>query len=137
MFEEKDVILATIQKYQAILAKLIVGREIFAEQCAAGPGDGVILHIGDDLRHLLPDAANDRATRRLQLGQARFDDVSLLAAFEMLAALANPFLAFQNEVAELIADFEGEKLQQAQAEEQIDLDVFVIFGQRKRAVENL
>lgn len=63
--------------------------------------------------------------------------MSLLTAFEMLAALTYPFLAFQNEVGELIANFKGEKLQKAQAEKKIDLDVFVIFGLGKRALENL
>jgi hypothetical protein len=66
----------------------------------------------------------------LQFRQARFDDVRLLAALEMLAALANPFLALEDQVGKLIAHFEGQEFQQAQPEEQVKLYIFVIFGLR-------
>jgi len=39
--------------------------------------------------------------------------VGLLAALEMLAALANPFLSFQDNVGELVADFRSQEFQQA------------------------
>ncbi len=60
----------------------------------------------------------------------------LLAALEMLAALANPLLAFKNQVGKLIADFEGEELQQAQPEEQVYLNIFVILSLGQGALQN-
>src|ERR1700694_2178724 len=53
----------------------------------------------------------------------------------MLTALANPFLAFEDQVGKLIADFEGQKFQQAQTEEQVDLNIFMILGLRQRTLQ--
>ena len=131
MLEKENVVFAAFEKNQAVLAKIVVRSEIIAEQGAAGFGDDVVFHVHDDLRDLLPNAANNDAARGLQLRQARFDDVRLLAAFEMLAALANPFLAFEDQVGKLIAHFEGEEFEQAQAEEQVDFNIFVILGLRQ------
>jgi len=57
------------------------------------------LHVDHNLCHLLSHAANDAPPGRLQLRQSRLDDVRLLAPLEMLTALANPFLAFEDQVA--------------------------------------
>jgi hypothetical protein len=73
----------------------------------------------------------------LKLRELGFDDVGLLAALEMFAALANPFLAFEDEIGELIADFEGEKFQETQAEEQVDLDVLVKIFLGNRALHEV
>jgi len=42
--------------------------------------------------------------------------MGFLAALKMFATLANPFLAFENQVGELIADFEGKKFSAALGE---------------------
>jgi len=55
----------------------------------------------------------------------------------MLAALANPFLAFEDEVGKLIAHLEGEKFQQAPGEKEVDLDILVIFGLRQGTLQQL
>lgn len=75
------------------------------------------------MRDLLSNAANNDAARTATPTSARFNDVRLLAAFEMLAALANPLLAFEDQVGKLIAHFKGEEFEQAQAEEQVDFNI--------------
>src|SRR4029077_17930181 len=85
----------------------------------------------------LADDVNHAAPRRLQLRELGFDDVSLLAALEMFAALANPFLAFEDEIGELIADFKGEKFQETQAAETIDFDGRVKFFLGHRALHEV
>src|SRR5712692_9100553 len=137
MLQKENVVFPAVEKNQPILAKLVVGGEIFTKQGAAGFGNDVVFHIGNNLRHLLSNAADDFPSARLQLGQPCFDDVRLLAALEMLAPLANPFLAFEDQVGKLIAHFEGQEFQQAQPEEQIDLNIFVIFGKRQRTLQQL
>jgi len=63
--------------------------------------------------------------------------MGFLAAFKMFATLANPFLAFENQVGELIADFEGKKFQQRQAKHQVDFAVFLEFCLRDRALHEV
>src|SRR4029077_9715570 len=127
VFEKKPVILAAIEKDQAIFQQLVQWREVLAKERTARFADDVFFGIDDHLRDLLADDVNHAAPRRLQLRELGFDDVSLLAALEMFAALANPFLAFEDEIGELIADFKGEKFQETQGEDPIDLDVLLIF----------
>jgi hypothetical protein len=79
------------------------------------------------LRDLLADNAHDATPRRLQFGQLGFNDVSLLAALEMLATLTNPFLSFKDEVGELIADFDGQEFQSSEPKDEVDFDIFVEF----------
>src|SRR5690242_3843654 len=55
----------------------------------------------------------------------------------MLAALTNVLLAFENKVGKLIPDFESEKLQQGEAKEQVDFDVFVKFGLRNGTLHEI
>ncbi len=100
-------------------------------------GNDIVLDVGKHLRDLLPHAANNFSPRRLQLRQPRFDHVRLLAALEIFAALADPFLPFQNQVGELIGQFLRDEFQQAQAENEIDLDIFVIFGLGQRALQQV
>src|SRR5260370_97339 len=124
MFQKENVVFPAIEENQPVLAKFVIGSEIFAKQGAARFCDDVVFHVDHDLRHLLSHAANDAPPGGLHLRQTCFDDVRLLAALKMLAALANPFLAFENKVGKLIAHFEGQKFQQAQPEEQVDLYIF-------------
>src|SRR5712692_1326598 len=137
MLQKENVVFPAVEKNQPILAKLVVGGEIFTKQGAAGFGNDVVFHIGNNLRHLLSNAADDFPSARLQLGQPCFDDVRLLAALEMLAPLADPLFAFEDQVGKLIANFEGQKFQQAQPEEQVDLNIFVILGLCQRTLQNL
>ena len=89
------------------------------------------------MRHLLADGADDAAAGRLQFREARLDDVRLLAALKMFAALANPFLALMDEVRELAAEFRGKEFQNGHTEQQIHLDIFVILGVGQRAMKNV
>ena len=79
-----------------------------------------------------PEPSNKRAPRCLQLRQSRLDHVSLLTPLEMLATLSNPLLALQDQVRKLVADLQSQKFQQGQTEQQVDLDIFLVFrfGQR-------
>ena len=61
----------------------------------------------------------------------------LLAALEIFAPLANPFLPFQDEVRKLIGQFLRQEFQQRQPEGKIDLDVFMIFRLGEAALQNL
>src|SRR5262249_11797875 len=126
-----------VQKNDAILHQVVERSEFIPEQRFARLGDDVLFDIDPVLRNLLADRTNHAAPRRLQFGEARFDGVGLLAALEMLAALANPFFAFLNQVGELVRQFRGEKLQNGYPEEQIHFDVLVIFRRGQRAVEHL
>src|SRR6266481_8739257 len=128
VLEKENVVFAAIEENEPVLAELVIRSEIFSKQGAAGFGNDVVLHVDNNLRHLLSHAADDAAPGGLQLRQSCFDDVGLLAALEMLAPLANPFLAFEDQVGKLIAHLEGQKLQQAQTEEQVDLYIFVILS---------
>src|SRR5467141_2643297 len=63
--------------------------------------------------------------------------MGLLAAFEVLATLANPYLAFVDEIGKLIAHFIGQKFQEGQAEDQLDFDTFLVLGLGQSALEQL
>src|SRR6202158_2737777 len=137
MLQKANVVFPAVEENQPVLAKLVKRNEIFAKQSAAGFCDDVVFHVADNLRHLLSYAANDTPPRGLQLRQSCFDDVRLLAPLEMLAPLADPFLAFEDKVGKLIAYFEGQKFQQAHPEEQVDLYILVILGLRQRTLQQL
>src|SRR5260370_4254257 len=137
VLEKKPVIFAAIEKDQPVLQQVVKWREVLAKERAASLADDVFLRIRDHLRDLLADNANHAATRSLQFGELCLNDMGLLAALEMLAALANPFLSFENEIGKLIADFEGEKFQQSEAKKQVDLDVLVKFCLGHRALQQI
>ena len=63
--------------------------------------------------------------------------MGLLAAFEVLATLPNPFLAFVDEIGKLIAHFKSQKFQEGQTEDQVDFDVFLVLGLGQSALEQL
>src|SRR5579859_1540012 len=127
MLQKIDIVLSAVQKYDPVFQQFIKRRKILAEQRTASLGDDIFLDIHKHLGDLLPDPADHPPPGRLQLRQPRLDNVRLLAALEVLAALPNPFLPFQNEISELIGEFLSKKLQKAETEYQIDLDVLVIF----------
>src|SRR5579859_182000 len=135
VFEKVGVVFTAVEKDDAILQKIVDGRKFFAEEGLASFRDDVFFDVDPALRDLLTDGANDAAARRLQFGEAGFNDVRLLAAFKMLAALANPFLAFLNEVGELIGKFGRKKFENGDAKENVEFDVLVILGVGQRAVE--
>src|SRR5437899_1556269 len=137
VLEKENVVFAAIEKDEPIFAKLIVGRKIFSKQRAAGFGNDIVFDVDNNLGYLLSHTANDAAAGGLQLRQTRFDDVGLLAALEMLAALANPFLAFENQIGELVANLEGQEFQQAQTEEKVNLYIFVILSLGQRTLQQL
>src|SRR5260370_29224963 len=135
MLQKENVVLPAVEENQPVLTKLVIRSEFFAEQGAAGFRNDVVFHVGNNLRHLLSHAADYGPSRGLQFRQTCFDDVRLLAALEMLASLADPFLAFEDKVGKLIAHFEGQKFQQGQPEKQVYLYVFVIFGLSQRTLQ--
>jgi len=137
MLQKENVVFPAVEENQPVLAKLVKRNEIFAKQGAAAFCDDVVFHVADNLRHLLSYPANDTLPRGLQLRQSCFDDVRLLTPLEMLAPLADPFLAFEDKVGKLIARFEGQKFQQAHPEEQVDFYIFVILGLRQRTLQEL
>src|SRR5882762_4644403 len=137
VLQEEIVVFPTIEKNQAVLAEFVISSEILAKQCAARFCDDVVFHVANDLSHLLSDTAYNTPARGLQLGQACFDDVCLLTAFKMFASLADPFLSFEDEVGKLIADLDGQEFQQPKAEQQVDLDVFVILRLRQSTLQDL
>src|SRR5262249_41820163 len=98
MFEEVDVVLAAVEKDDTVLEQVVEWKEVFTEERAARFNNDVFLDIDQHLRDLLTHAANNSASRGLQLRQACFDNVSLLAAFEVFAPLTDPLLPFQNQV---------------------------------------
>ncbi len=63
--------------------------------------------------------------------------MGLLAAFEVLATLANPHLAFVDEIGKLIAHFIGQKFQEGQAEDQVDFNIFLVLGLGQSALQKL
>ncbi len=116
ILEEENIIFAAVEEDQAVLKQFVQRSKIFSKECTARFRDYAVLHFGDDVGNLLAHPSDNRTAGRLQLGQTRFDDVRLLASFEMLAALPDPLLAFQDEVAKLIAEFKGEVFENRQAE---------------------
>src|SRR5713101_3701435 len=116
ILEEENIIFAAVEEDQAVLKQFVQRSKIFSKECTARFRDYAVLHFGDDVGNLLAHPSDNRTAGRLQLGQTRFDDVRLLASFEMLATLPDPLLAFQDEVAKLIAEFKGEVFENRQAE---------------------
>src|SRR6267142_1940288 len=128
ILEEKPVVNAAIEKKQPIFQQFVKRREVFAKKSPARFADDVFFSVRHHLCHLLANSADHSAPRTLQFRKLCFDDVGLLAAFKMLPALANPLLAFENEIGELIADFDSEEFQQGQAKHKINVDIFVELG---------
>src|SRR5258708_14931425 len=93
--------------------------------------------MDDHLRYLLDDQEKEAAPRRLQFGELCLNNVGLLATPEALAALPNPFLAFEDQIGKLISNFEGKKLQQSEAKKQVDFDVLVKFCLGHRALHEV
>ena len=137
VLQEENVVFPAVEKNQPVLAELVINSEVLAKQCAARFCDNVVFHVANDLSHLLSHTADNAPAGGLQFGQARFDDVRLLTAFKMFASLTDPFLSFEDEVGKLIADLEGQEFQQAKAEQQVDLDVFLILGLCQSALQEL
>ena len=77
------------------------------------------------------------AAVRLQFGDARLDHVGMLGMIEMRAASPDPLLGFEQEVRELRADLLREIFQQGHAKEKIDLDIFLVLGLLKPAVQEI
>src|SRR5882762_4267685 len=63
--------------------------------------------------------------------------MGLLTAFEVLATLANPYLAFVDQIGKLIAHFIGQKFQEGQTEDQVDFDIFLVLSLGQSALEQL
>src|SRR5580704_729906 len=61
----------------------------------------------------------------------------LLAALEVLTSLPDPFLPFQDEIGELIGQFLGEKFQQTESKNEIDLNILIILGLSQRALQEV
>ncbi len=61
ILEKKPVVRAAIEKDQPIFQQLVERREIFTKQGSAGFADDVFFRVGDHLRNLLSDNANDAA----------------------------------------------------------------------------
>src|SRR6266436_8076235 len=137
VLQEEIVVFPSVEKNQPVLAELVISGEILAKQRASCFCDDAVFHVADNLSHLLPHTADNAPAGGLQFGQACFDDVRLLTAFKMFASLANPFLSFEDEVGKLIADLESQKFQQGKAEQQVDLNVFVILGLCQSALHDL
>src|SRR6266436_5808846 len=137
VLQKEIVVFPAIEKNQAVLAELVVSGEILAKQRAARFCDDVVFHVANDLSHLLSDTADHASAGGLQFGQASFDAVRLLTTFKMFASFADPFLSFEDEVGKLIADLEGQKFQQAKAEQQVDLNVFVVLGLCQSTLQDL
>src|SRR5258708_9701475 len=137
VLQEEIVVFPSVEKNQPVLAELVISGEILANQRASCVCADVVFHVADNLRHLLPHTADNAPAGGLQFGQACFDDVRLLTAFKMFASLANPFLSFEDEVGKLIADLESQKCQQGKAEQQVDLNVFVMLSLCQSALHDL
>src|SRR5579885_2413068 len=137
VLEKVDVVLAAIEKNEAILQQVVERREVIAEERAARLGDDGLLDVNEDLRNLLANCADDRLASRLQLGEPRLNHVRGLASLEVLSALPNPFLAFQDEIGELISGLLGEELDERKPEEQIDFDIFLILGLGERTLQEV
>src|SRR5271165_2414067 len=128
MLQKINVVFSTVEKNQPVLQQLIQRRKIISEECPPRFANDAVFNVGKHLRDLLSNAPDNFSPRRLQLRQPRFNHVGLLAALEIFAALADPFLPFQNQIGELIGQFLSDEFQQAQPENEINLDVLVIFG---------
>ena len=55
----------------------------------------------------------------------------------MLAAPANPFLGFEHEVCELSADLLGQKLQQSDTKQEVDLNTLLELGVLESRVQKV
>ena len=105
VLQEENVVFSAVEKDQPVLHQFIERSKIFAEERPPRFGNDIIFDVREHLRNLLAYTANDSPPRGLQFRQARLDHVRLLAAFEVFASLADPFLAFQDQVGELIGQF--------------------------------
>src|SRR5262249_25960868 len=117
--------------------QIVERRKVFAKQGATRFGNDVLLDVYQYLRNLLPDAAHHPPPRGLQLREPRLDHVCLLAALEVFSALPDPFLPFQDQVGELVADFEVQELKDGQAKEQVNFNVLLILRLCQRALQDL
>src|SRR5260221_1335702 len=124
-------------RYHCVTGVQTCALPIFAKKRPACFADHVFFSIDDHLRYLLADHAKDAAPRRLQFGELCLNNVGLLATLEALAALPNPFLAFEDQIGKLISNFEGKKLQQSEAKKQVDFDVLVKFCLGHRALHEV
>src|SRR4029077_10307450 len=112
----EPIVFAAIEEDQLVFQQFVKGSEVFAKKRAARLRDDVFFHVGENQRNLLAHSPEDAPPRRLQLRQTRFDDVGLLGTVKIFTSLADPFLTFQNQVGELIAEFLGKAFQDRQPE---------------------
>src|SRR5213083_1525145 len=67
MLEKKNIVFTAIEKNQPVLAKLVIGSEIFAKEGAARFCDDIVFYIDHSLRHLLAHTADHASPGGLQL----------------------------------------------------------------------
>ena len=77
---------------------------------------------------MLGHLAKDIAPVGLQIGESRLHDVGLLGALEILSPAADPLLGFQQQAGELRPDLLGQEFHQGDAEQQVQLDLLLVFG---------
>ncbi len=67
MLEKKNIVFTAVEENQPVLAKLVIGGEIFAKESAARFCDDVVFDVDHNLRHLLAHTADHTSPGGLQL----------------------------------------------------------------------
>ncbi len=134
MLQEIKIVLAAVQEHQAVLQHLVI-RHLFPKKSPPRFHDHIFFDVREDLRHQLANDAQHVSPRRLHLRKPRLDHVRLLAALEIFPALPDVLLHVQNHVAELIHKFRGQKFQQRQPEQQVNLNVFLLLRLAQRTLQ--
>ena len=137
LLEKKHVVLAALDKDQAIGQYFVSGGHFIAEQRFPRSRQAVLFDLDNHLKNVLARLAENISPVRLQFSQPGFQYVRSFAAFKMLAAAANPFFPFQHEIRELRADFLRKEFQQRDTQQQVNLNIFSEFCSLQSRLEQV
>jgi len=123
LLEEKDVVFAALDEGKPVGQNFIGCGHFFAEQGFPRSRQAVFFNLSYHLKYVLACLAENIPPVRLEFSQPRFHHVRLLGVIKMHAAIADPFLRFQQEICELRGDLLGKEFQHRDTHQQIDFNV--------------
>ncbi len=137
LLEEKHVVLAALDKRQAVGQNFVSGGHFIPKQRFPRSRQTVLFDLQNHLKNVLARLAKNISPVRLQFRQPGLQHVRLFAAVKMFAAAANPFLPFQHKIRKLRTDFLGKKFQERNPQQQVNLNILPVFRVLKSRVQQV